>query len=140
MYWTDWGSPAKIERASMDGSNRMVLFDTALVWPNALSMDYDSQTLYWMDAALDKLESSRADGSGRTLLSTLHIYHPFSLTFYQGDLFWSDWELNAILATSLSDLSVVNVVFGNLTNDPMGLSAVCGTRQEIGQLTEWSQI
>ena len=45
MYWSDWGIPATIERASMDGTNRTVLHNTGLQWPNALTIDYDNQTL-----------------------------------------------------------------------------------------------
>ena len=34
MYWTDWGATPKIERASLDGTQREVLVDTGLTWPN----------------------------------------------------------------------------------------------------------
>lgn len=88
MYWTDWGSPAKIERASMDGQNRMVLHDTNLTWPNGITIDYPAQRLYWVDAALDRIEFSGVDGTGRqvsgerevrkTLVSNLPI-HLFSV-------------------------------------------------------------
>lgn len=131
MYWTDWGTPATIERASMDGTGRTVLHTDNLVWPNALTIDYATQILYWMDGSLDRLESSKTDGSERTLLSTLQIYHPFSITFYQGDLYWSDWQLDAILMTSLSDLSKVTVV-GNFSQDPMGVVSVCTGKQANG--------
>lgn len=44
----------------MDGSllEDSDLITTDLVWPNGLTLDYDSQTLYWVDAHLDKLESA----------------------------------------------------------------------------------
>ena len=130
MYWTDWGATPTINSASMDGANHTVLHSTGLWWPNALTIDYDNQTLYWMDALLDRLEASNTDGSGRILLSTTHIYHPFSLTFLAGvGLFWSDWDLNALLAAPLNNLSDVNVVFPDLTLDPMGLTAACSERQ-----------
>ena len=61
MYWTD------TERASMDGTSREVLHNTNLVWPTALTLDYDTQTLYWLDASLDKLETSHVNGSNRRL-------------------------------------------------------------------------
>ncbi len=41
MFWTDWGSPGKIERAYMDGSGRTTIADTNLVWPNDITIDYD---------------------------------------------------------------------------------------------------
>ena len=40
MFWTDWGSPGKVERAYMDGSGRMTLADTGLVWPNDVTVDF----------------------------------------------------------------------------------------------------
>lgn len=130
MYWTDWGSPASINRASMDGTNHTALHNTGLWWPNSLTIDYDNQKLYWMDALLDRLECSNTDGSERTFLSSTHIYHPFGLAYLAGNgLFWSDWDLNAILSAPLSNLSNVGIVMGDLTLDPMGLTTACAERQ-----------
>ncbi len=39
MYWTDWGSTAKIERAKGDGTDRTVLINTGLMWPNGITLD-----------------------------------------------------------------------------------------------------
>ncbi len=41
MYWTDWGNPPKIERANLDGSDRVVLVNTSLGWPNGLALDFE---------------------------------------------------------------------------------------------------
>ena len=38
MYWTDWGFQHKIEKAGLDGSNRKVLVDYDLYWPNGLTI------------------------------------------------------------------------------------------------------
>lgn len=58
MYWTDWGKTAKIERASMDGTNRKTIITGELVWPNGLVIDEERKILYWADAKLDKIETS----------------------------------------------------------------------------------
>ena len=58
----------------MDGHFRSVIHNTDLTWPNALTLDYDTQTLYWMDAYLDRLESSNVNGLNRRLLSRAYIY------------------------------------------------------------------
>lgn len=39
MYWTDWGSSAKIETANYDGTSRKVIIGTNLGWPNGLHLD-----------------------------------------------------------------------------------------------------
>ena len=134
MYWTDWGTTGKIERASMDGTNRRVLHDTALVWPNGLTLDYATQILYWVDASLDKIESSNTDGSNRRLLSTTTDLHPFGVTVFQGNLYWTDWQLNALLTAPISQPTSVRAVFQGLTFNPMQIHYVCAERQPLGSL------
>lgn len=56
MYWTDWGVRPKIERASLDGKDRVVLLNSSLGWPNGLALDYATGKLYWGDAKTDKIE------------------------------------------------------------------------------------
>lgn len=51
VYWTDWGSPAKIERATMGGNFRTVIINSSLTTPNGLSLDYEERMLYWADAS-----------------------------------------------------------------------------------------
>ena len=50
MYWTDWGSNAKIERATLAGNARTAILDTELYWPNGLTIDFDEDMMYWVDA------------------------------------------------------------------------------------------
>lgn len=63
MYWTDWGESPKIECAYLDGSERRVLVNTSLGWPNGLALDLEEDKLYWGDAKTDKIEV-RADLMG----------------------------------------------------------------------------
>lgn len=56
MYWTDWGDHPKIERANLDGTDRVVLLNSSLGWPNGLAIDYAAGKLYWGDAKTDKIE------------------------------------------------------------------------------------
>ena len=39
IYWSDWGSHPKIEKANYDGSNRQTIVSSGLGFPNALSLD-----------------------------------------------------------------------------------------------------
>lgn len=56
MYWTDWGDVPKIERADLDGMERVVMVNTSLGWPNGLALDYEERKIYWGDAKTDKIE------------------------------------------------------------------------------------
>lgn len=58
LFFTDWGHHAFIGRIGLDGTNfsRIVLYENKLVWPNALTIDYFSDKLFWADAHLDYIE------------------------------------------------------------------------------------
>ena len=97
----------------MDGRARQILHNSRLVRPYGLTLDYQNQVLYWIDASLDKIESSNVDGTNRTLIANFAFsstsYHPFSMTFFNNILYWSDWgtdKIHSIFAngTSLSSL------------------------------------
>lgn len=80
MYWTDWGSEPKIEKAALDGSQRIILINSGLGWPNGLSIDYKEKKLYWGDAKTDKIEVSNLDGSDRRELVSDQLPHIFGFT------------------------------------------------------------
>ncbi|XP_070199995.1 low-density lipoprotein receptor-related protein 4-like isoform X2 [Littorina saxatilis] len=102
MFWTDWGTIAKIERAFLDGTHRKVLVNTHLGFPNALSIDYEAERLYWVDAKLDKIETSDLDGEHRqTLLQ--QAPHPFGLTVFGDLMYWTDWQTEKIERASKYD-------------------------------------
>ena len=56
MYWTDWGTFPKIERAFMNGEERMDLVNHTLRWPSGLTIDHVYNKLYWADAWEDTIE------------------------------------------------------------------------------------
>ena len=102
MYFTDWGSVGRIEKASLTGANRTVIHNTSLVWPNALTLDIPTQTLYWADASLDKVEKSGVDGRNRVLLAQRGVVHPFGIVFANNTLYFTDWSDNTIRYLSAS--------------------------------------
>ena len=133
MYWSDWGEEARIERAGMDGSNRTILHNTDLIWPNGITIDYENQKLYWIDASLDRLEYSNVDGTERILLKEGgEIAHPYSITLQNDILFWTDWQQLAILTThkDLPDGTITSLY--QLTFRPNGIEAVTPDRQRDG--------
>ena len=50
LFWSDWGKSPKIERAELDGSNRVVVVQDDLVWPNGLTVDTYTNRVIWADA------------------------------------------------------------------------------------------
>lgn len=119
MYWSDWGSVAVIEKASMDGANRTVLHNTSLKFPNALTLDISTQTLYWADARLDTVEKSNVDGTSRQLVIQGGISHPFHMIIWRDELLISDWGsfIVRVNLTSEETLPLSDKGFCNLPNE-----------------------
>jgi len=63
MYFTTVQErSAKIEGASLDGTERESLFTTGLIRPVALALDNRLGKLFWVDADLKRIESSDLTG------------------------------------------------------------------------------
>ncbi|XP_056143656.1 low density lipoprotein receptor a [Lampris incognitus] len=102
MYWTDWGTPAKIEKGGLNGGDRMALVTDNIVWPNGITLDLLNQRLYWVDSKLHALSSIDVQGGGRrTLIIDEHkLAHPLGLTVFEERVFWTDVSNNAILSAN----------------------------------------
>jgi len=77
IYWSDWGAEAKIESAALDGTDRTVVINSSLVWPNGLAIDRPESRLYWADAELDRIETAFVNGSDRRVLLCDDLPHVF---------------------------------------------------------------
>lgn len=131
MYWTDSGVVDKIERASMDGTGRIAIHSTGLTLPYGLTIDIDTQTLYWTDYSRSVIEKSNADGTNRAILTNTLILNPYFLTYYDGSLFWGDWTQNAILTTSVNSPDNVRF-FSRLNTDVYAIEAISSDKQHPG--------
>ena len=123
MYWTDWGKDPKIERAALDGSQRITLVDTSVAWPNGLTIDHFSRKIYWADAKLDKIEVMNLDGSDRRVVVNDRLPHIFGLTVLGDRLYWTDWQKRVIESVNKRTLDDRQTVIDTML-DLMGLKAV----------------
>lgn len=109
MYWTDWGRYPKIQRADMDGSNRTVLIDNNLGWPNGIVIDKESKRIIWADARMEVIESSDLEGHNRRVLVS-NVNHPYGLTIAFRYMYWTDWQKMAIFKADKDTGSNVSII------------------------------
>ncbi|XP_055493679.1 LOW QUALITY PROTEIN: low-density lipoprotein receptor-related protein 2a [Leucoraja erinacea] len=129
MFWTDWGTSPKIERATLGGSFRLTIINSSLVWPNGLTMDYDDQKLYWADASLRKIERSSLTGADREVIVSTAIY-PFAVSIYEEYLYWTDWNTRSIHRVNKYDGSDQTVMLQNLPDRPMDIHVMSDAKQQ----------
>lgn len=157
FYWTDWGSPAKIERATLGGSFRQAIISTGLTTPNGLTLDYDERMLYWADADeyvfyflntqimgrekhrhlttffffqfRDKIERSTLTGEDRQVI--LHgVHFPYAITVYQQDIFWTDLAEKSVFRAQKDDGSGFTVLAKDLLQQPNDIHVYSPSKQE----------
>uniref|UniRef100_A0A3Q4H6C5 Low-density lipoprotein receptor-related protein 2 n=1 Tax=Neolamprologus brichardi TaxID=32507 RepID=A0A3Q4H6C5_NEOBR len=129
MYWTDWGTHAKIERATLGGNFRIEIVNSSLVWPNGLTLDYEEERLYWADASLQKIERSSLTGSNREVIVSTAIY-PFAMTMFGQFIYWTDWNTRSIYRANKHDGSDQRVMIQNLPSRPMDIHVLAGRKQQ----------
>nr|XP_046260892.1 low-density lipoprotein receptor-related protein 2a isoform X2 [Scatophagus argus] len=129
MYWTDWGTHAKIERATLGGNFRTEIVNTSLVWPNGLTLDYEEERLYWADASLQKIERSSLTGFNREVIVSTAIY-PFAMTMFGQFIYWTDWNTRSIYRANKHDGSDQKAMIQNLPSRPMDVHVLASRKQQ----------
>ncbi|XP_047676249.1 low-density lipoprotein receptor-related protein 1B-like isoform X1 [Tachysurus fulvidraco] len=131
MYWTDWeegetnDSRGRIEKAWMDGSHRQVFVSSDVLWPNGLTLERSTETVYWCDAYHRRIEKVQYDGTLRTVLYLgKELDHPFGISHYNTYIFLMDYVNASIFRLDVTSGDVVGLrqetppLFGLQVYDP----------------------
>ncbi|KAI9538352.1 Low-density lipoprotein receptor- protein 1B [Dissostichus eleginoides] len=109
MYWTDWeedevnDSIGRIEKAWMDGSNRRIFVTSNMLWPNGLTLDHSTSTMYWCDAYYDHIEKINLNGTGRMVVyNGKELNHPFGISHYRNFIFWTEYMNASVFQLELT--------------------------------------
>ena len=84
----------------MDGSNmtRILTWKDSMSRPNAITIDYLADRLYWADAHFGHIAFSDYEGHHRhTVISGEKVAHILALSIFDDYVFWSDAYLKAIM-------------------------------------------
>nr|XP_022915295.1 very low-density lipoprotein receptor-like isoform X2 [Onthophagus taurus] len=136
MFWTDWGSEPKIERAGMDGSHRGTIVSFDIKWPNGLTLDLVKKRVYWVDAKLNEISSCEFNGSERKLIlaSSESLRHPFSITTFEDWIYWTDWDKSGVFkANKFTGKNVTAVTSTQMIQSPMVIHVYHPYRQPDGE-------
>ncbi len=63
LFWTDVNFYRPfIGRVNLDGSERIIIADTNLIYPKDLALDYEMGRVYWCDFHMHRIEHAQYDG------------------------------------------------------------------------------
>lgn len=71
MFFTDNDPNSRIEKAFLDGQNRVIIVYKGLARVQSLTVDTANDRLYWADSIKHTLEGSDFDGSNRRIVRRL---------------------------------------------------------------------
>lgn len=131
LFFTSWHLQAFIGKMGMDGSNftRILNWNNDIAWPNALTIDYFTDRIYFADAHLDYVASTDLEGRHRhVILSGDKVPHVFAITLFDDHIYWTDWNLKAISKANKftgKDLAVIR----NTTHRPYDIHVYHPLRQ-----------
>ncbi|XP_029110447.1 very low-density lipoprotein receptor-like isoform X2 [Scleropages formosus] len=134
LFWADSGSSARIERANLDGQDRMALVTSAIQNPVAISLDIPRHLLYWVDSGLRTISRVGLDGHHRktVLESNGYLDKPFGLTVFEGQVFWTDKETHSLCSVDKHNGTSFRVLLSNVRS-PGGLVVIHPVLQPKGQ-------
>ncbi|CAB4016149.1 prolow-density lipo receptor-related 1, partial [Paramuricea clavata] len=127
LFFTDWGMQA-IYRMGMNGANVTRLIDEKVVWPNGITIDYITKELFWVDARLDVIEYADINGQNRKIVPQTKVSHPFAVTVFEGQMYWTDWMTKAVHRSDKWS-GKHHKIIKNTTNKPMDIQVVHPLRQ-----------
>lgn len=114
----------------MDGTNRKFIVTEKIEWPNGLTLDYTTRTVYWADARLDYIGAVDYFGRFRRKIVD-EVKHPFALTLFEDSLYYTDWAHRGILRVSRlgGTDSVSKVIMKDNLTRPMDIHVYHLSRQ-----------
>lgn len=88
MFFSEINWNSRIEKASLDGLNRVVIVYRGLIKVFSLTVDTVNNKLYWADHDRQTLESCDYDGSNRRVIKRTNSMPMRSLTYHQVKVYY----------------------------------------------------
>ncbi|XP_071943214.1 low-density lipoprotein receptor-related protein 2-like [Antedon mediterranea] len=112
LYFADNAQIKEIVRAGLNGRDHVVLVNTSISSPSAITVDYATDDVYWSDTNVDTIQRIKWDGTGRTIIQSF-LTNPSGLAIYNEFLYWTDSAHRKLLRASKDPSSASPVVMAD---------------------------
>ena len=132
LYWSD-STSRSIEMVSVQGDSRST-FHTNIDCANALTIDYASHIIYWIDQCTFEIESLRLDGDSMTHSFPLNsiIFFSSGVTIYENTLYWAGGSGIFSANRSESENPEIKHIFITSNTRATGIQVVHPSQQPSG--------
>nr|CAB3263506.1 low-density lipoprotein receptor-related protein 4 [Phallusia mammillata] len=105
-----------IVRFDMDGKGRTSIITRSIQQPSGLTIDYERNRLYWVDAKLNTLSSCDLDGSKRKTVLSVYEYlqQPFGIAVFADRVYWTDRRTHSLRSCRKWDGNDVRIIDARL--------------------------
>ncbi|XP_017268828.1 low-density lipoprotein receptor-related protein 8 [Kryptolebias marmoratus] len=133
LFWAECGRTPVIERAGLDGRDRMRLVTSLIKQPVALSLDAPRQLLYWFDQGMRSISRVTLEGRHRKTVveSNGYLDRLFGLAVFEGFLYWGDEITNSICRANKHSGRNLHVLLSSV-NSPGGVAIIHPSLQPNG--------
>lgn len=134
LFWSDWEEDEpRIERSTLAGEDRKAIFNLKLIggaWPNGITLDYIKKRVFFLDAKSKEIHTVDYNGDHhkRILRNPEYLYHPFAITIYENNVFWTDWRLGSVIKADKFTGSNVTI-FYHASTQPFDVKVMHPSRQ-----------
>lgn len=134
LFWSDWEEDEpRIERATLAGESRKAIFNLKMIggaWPNGITLDYVKKRVFFLDAKSKEIHTIDYNGENhkRILRNPEFLYHPFAITIYENNVFWTDWRLGSVIKADKFTGSNVTIFYRSSTQ-PFDVKVMHQNRQ-----------
>ncbi|RXN22124.1 pro-epidermal growth factor-like protein [Labeo rohita] len=130
VYFADKGLK-RIERASLNGGFREMLFSTGLDSPEGLAVDWVHRKLYWTDRGFSTISRSDLNGLGREIFIDKDIQKPRGIALHPQaqKVYWTDVGSRPVVERSGLNRDLREVVVSTSLVSPTGLAVDHGSQR-----------
>uniref|UniRef100_A0A914EN53 Vitellogenin receptor n=1 Tax=Acrobeloides nanus TaxID=290746 RepID=A0A914EN53_9BILA len=108
IFWFGRG----IERASMDGNDRMTIAN--FNWIHCMALDIFNERVYWAEGNTNTIASVDYNGNDSKTIVPYDTYidYPYSLTIFEEKLYWVDWKGGVFVINKFNGTVVRKLISG----------------------------
>ncbi|XP_072027600.1 low-density lipoprotein receptor-related protein 2-like [Amphiura filiformis] len=92
LFWTQFGPPAGVSRANLDGTGEMTIVYNRLLYPSGLAIDYAKKRFYFADTGYGAIQVVDYNGENREIFTLRRGKQFFDLAIFRDYVLWTEWD------------------------------------------------